>query len=202
MIRSTSISSTGQNMSICPNNCIAHLKEYEDTMAKLKQAIKSSQEMIDELSKLIDDYKVKVNKKLATFCALPSKVEFSFNIPHYVVSTVKHLIFEDIDNILKQGIPLNPIQIYDGNPPRLAWGTTSFAVGDKESLSQLKQLIQCLEDNDEIRSTISEFKNSKSRIKMETDLQNFENSRIALVLELTKGQRKLKGHCDLCPRLF
>lgn len=184
--------------------CISHLKceKYAHIYELLGQAEKYANERVSGIAQETQKYRDYIDEKLEAFTALPASDKFlGYNKSHFVRLSFRGIIFQNIESIQRYGTRINPYGIDRGNPSRLSSGGTTFAIGDDDSLTELKMLAESLESDTNLVSLLGSIDQLNAELHLNDALDDFEIERSKLVLELDKGQRELEGHCELCPSL-
>lgn len=183
--------------------CLSHLESYPDLYESFEKAKKYSEDIIHQISTKIQESRDLIEHTLSSFKDLPeSDVWVGYVKPYFMKKRFEDILLKDIASSILYNTnvrPFNLIRPTGSSFFTLNNGQGECAVGDEDTLTKLVTVIKPLESNSKLRSLINEIEELKKRLRDPTTWEEFNNKREKLVLDLTKGQKDLIGHCNYCP---
>lgn len=167
---------------------------------------------IDEIEKKIHQYRnlteQKIMQKLSDATKSDTKISFAISeslkdcsIKQYFPKQVNHLIYCDIQNILKNNekTELRIVPSTLDGVFFLEWNCQTVATNDKSSIEFFKDMIEQIEKDKTILDIVLEISSLELQLQNNTELKNFNRERNEIVVSIMKHNKSLKGKCDGCP---
>jgi hypothetical protein len=186
-------------------------KKYRSILKHLSEAKRYADGKYNEISVKIEQFKKYIKDKLEPFgyihtlpmaSPMPASETVLYNASYFDTTVILQNIF---DNTRNAEFSLNRRLKYDWyipnqNFPTLQAGDRLAAIGDMDALYDLLHLVISLQYDPKIISLVKEISQLQEKIRTRNEsLTDFETERLKLIREIGAGQRRLKGHCDLCP---
>jgi hypothetical protein len=185
---------------------VKHLnhRTYKKTWQAYENGKQYAESIINEIVTKIQQYREVIEQKLteAKIQILASEEFIDHQTKHYNQKFVKHIIFVDIQHILKLGEKYNELRLNVSASPNfsyLNWGASTFAVAEEDSLKNLQKLIEELEKDETLMDILRKISLLEIRLKDNKELEQFNREREEIIRQVKYGQKSLRGRCDLCP---
>lgn len=172
-------------------------KKYKELCHAYEYAKDYANRRIPHIENKLQQYKESVTKMLREAqIQIPESERFIDNkTEHYNISFVRHLIFDDIQRLLKCRDRGNKLKILGSE---LIWGSV-VAVGDEPSLEYLKNVIYKIEADKTIEDIVRCIEAERLLLDNNIWLKRFNDEREEIVKYVIKKRRPLEGKCDMCP---
>lgn len=182
---------------------LAHLENYQDTLALLDSARKYSDEQRAKIIEQIHAAEATIDKGLQSFTALPAlNAPPEKPKPYYIAHLVRHAVYTNSKTLQEGGTPaelqIEKIQTLKRASNQLLNGPEVLAVGSAANLKKLAHAISKLASNPEIAQATSEIRESEKLLKANPLLVDFEAKRSQIAFALSSGRHELPGHCERC----
>lgn len=185
---------------------VMHLKNrrYKKIWQAYEDGKQYAQSIIDEIVKKIQQYRQVTKQRLIEAkIPIPSSEKFiNHQTKHYDQKFVKHVIFAEIEHLLKYGKGYNKLMIQVSAPPNfsnLSWGSSTFAIAEESSLKRLQDIIEQPINDETIVAIVKDINCLEIQLKDNKSLEQFNRGREELVRQVKYGQKALRGKCPFCP---
>lgn len=183
---------------------LSHLSSYDNASKLLDESMKYSSEKMHWVESTLKDIEKYLDEHLAKFSSenglLMSKNYLNTSESYCDIMVFKYMIYSDLMKDPTGKSESQKIEITKKlDVASLVWGYRGVAFGNEKTLEEFLRFIKALKRHWALVSKFEELTHYLNELKENKPLEEFEAKRKSIVRELDKGQKNLKGKCELCP---